>query len=95
MQAKPVKTVKTAMIKHVTTRTLNPGFVIEAALQMLSVDESALPTDEKVPHMECMILTLHRMTLHVVAIVVRLIEGIEMISVDVHHLGIDQQAREW
>lgn len=92
--------VKMAMIKGVTIRTTKLGFVIEAALRMLSVDESLLPIGEIVPPMECMIQTLHKMTLDavemsVVAIVAGVIKGTEMNSVDVHHLGIDQQAQAW
>lgn len=101
MQVKMVKMVKMAMIRDVTIRTIKPGFVIEADPRMLSVDESLLLTGEIVPHMECMIPMLPRMTLdgavtlNVVEIEVGVIEGIEMSSVDVHHLGIDQQAQPW
>lgn len=92
--------VRMAMMQGVTIKTIRLGFVIEAALQMLSVDESLLPTGEIAPPMECMIQTLHRMILDavemsVVAIVAEVIEAIEMSSVGVHHLGIDPQAQAW
>jgi hypothetical protein len=89
-----VKMVKMALIRDVAIRTTSLDFVIEAALQMLSVDESLLPTGEIVQPMEYMIPMLHRLTLDVEAIEVGVIEEIEM-TVDVHHLGIDQQAQGW
>jgi hypothetical protein len=93
--------VKMVMTRDVTTMTMSLGIVIEAALPMLSVDESLLPTGEIAPPMECMIPMFPRMildaaeTLSVVVIEVGVIEGTEMSSVDVHHLEIDLLARGW